>query len=264
MAAVLPNPNLPWPIIHEGVALIADFERHPDMGKGIPLKAYRCPAGKWTNGWGETDGVGPDSVWTQEYSDQRFCDSLADYTEKVRELLTRDASDSQLAAMVSLAYNTGFGDPKHKPKPIPGFSTSTVLKAHNRGDFEAAARAFDLWNKITVDGVKRVSNGLTRRRKSEGALYLKDDAYARMPQAVEAEVPLTQSPIQQSGAVTVATGVGTILASVADPFAGYVSKMAGMAKDVGVDPLLMVGTVLAVAGGTAMYWRWKQRKGGWA
>jgi hypothetical protein len=51
---------------------------------------------------------------------------------------------------------------------------------------------------------------------------------------------------------------------VADPFAGYVSKMAGMAKDVGVDPLLMVGTVLAVAGGTAMYWRWKQRKGGWA
>jgi hypothetical protein len=166
--------------------------------------------------------------------------------------------------MVSLAYNTGFGDPKHKPKPIPGFSTSTVLKAHNRGDFESASRAFDLWNKITVDGVKRVSKGLTRRRKSEGALYLKDDAYARMPQAVEAEVPLSKSPIQQSGVVTAATGVGTVMAAMVDGFGEQVKRVGEIATLVGVEPVLVIGFTLAIAGGTAVYYRVRQRRQGWA
>jgi lysozyme len=242
-----PDHKLPWPIDLEAVRLIAEFE-------GCRLQAYRCPAGKWTCGWGETDGVGPDTVWTQEYADQRFCDSLTDYTEKVRDKLTREASGSQLGAMVSLAYNIG----------VTAFGRSTVLRAHNAGDFEAASRAFGLWNKARVNGALTELKGLTRRRAAESALYLRDEAQDRMPQAVEAESPISKSPIQQSGAVTVATGVGTILASVADPFAGYVSKMAGMAKDVGLDPLLLVGTVLAVAGATVMYWRWKQRRGGWS
>jgi lysozyme len=247
MAMVLPDPTLPWPISRDAVALIAEFE-------GCRLRAYRCPAGKWTCGWGETDGVGPDTIWTQEYADQRFCDSLTDYTEKVRELLTRDASLSQLGAMVSMAYNVG----------VAAFARSTVLKAHNAGDFDAASRAFGLWNKARVNGKLQELAGLTRRRAAESALYLKDEAYARMPQAVEAEAPLTKSPIQQSSAVTIVTGIGTVLASVADPVASQVGKIASMARDVGLDPLLLVGTVLAVAGATVMYWRWKQRRGGWS
>ena len=243
----LPDSNLAWPIPLEAVALIAEFE-------GCRLKAYRCPAGRWTCGWGETDGVGPDTVWTQEYADQRFCDSLTDYTEKVRELLTREASLSQLGAMVSFAYNVG----------VAAFGRSTVLKAHNAGDFEAASRAFGLWNKARINGKLQELAGLTRRRAAESALYLKDEAYARMPQAVEAEVPLTKSPIQQSGAVTVATGIGTVLAAIADPVAGHVSRIANVAKEVGIDPLLLVGTIILIAGSTVMYWRWKQRKGGWS
>lgn len=247
MTATLPDPTLSWPITREAVALIAEFE-------GCRLRAYRCPAGKWTCGWGETDGVGPDTVWTQEYADQRFCDSLTDYTEKVREMLTRDASLSQLGAMVSLAYNIG----------LAAFKRSTVLKAHNAGEFEAAARAFGLWNKARVNGALQELAGLTRRRAAESALYLKDEDYARMPQAVEAETPLAKSPIQQSGAVTAVTGITAVLAAVADPVAAHVSKIAGMARDVGVDPLLLVGIILAIAGVTTAYWRWKQRKGGWS
>ena len=47
MASKLPNPSLAWPIVMAGVALIAQAET-------CRLKAYRCPAGVWTCGWGET------------------------------------------------------------------------------------------------------------------------------------------------------------------------------------------------------------------
>lgn len=258
---LMPDPSLLWPIDWDGVKLIADFERHPDMGKGVALKSYRCPAGKWTNGWGETDGVGPDSLWTQEYADQRFCDSLADYTQQVVNLLTREASASQLAAMVALAYNIGFGDPD---KGIPGFKTSTVLKAHNAGDFEAAANAFRLWNKATVNGKKVVMNGLVRRRAAESALYLRDEVADRMPQVVAGESRLAASPIQQSGVVTVATGAVALAGSLLEPIKPLVKDLTDMASSFGVQPGLLIGAVLLVTGGTTVYWRWRQRREGWS
>ncbi len=242
-----PDHNLPWPIDIEAVRLIAEFE-------GCKLQAYRCPAGKWTCGWGETDGVGPDTVWTQEYADQRFCDSLTDFTEKVRDKLTREASASQLGAMVSLAYNVG----------VAAFARSTVLKAHNSGDFEAASRAFGLWNKARVNGALTELKGLTRRRAAESSLYLRDESQDRMPQAVEGESNLSKSPIQQSGVVTAATGVGTVMAAMVDGFGEQVKRVGEIATSVGVQPVLVIGFTLAIAGGTAIYYRMRQRKGGWA
>ena len=41
MARPLPDPNLPWPIIREGVVEIA-------LTEDLRLKAYRCWAGRWT------------------------------------------------------------------------------------------------------------------------------------------------------------------------------------------------------------------------
>lgn len=247
MNRLLPDPSLHWPLPREGVALIAEFE-------GCRLRAYKCPAGVWTIGWGETDGVTPNMAWTQEQADVRFCESLVEYVAKVQALLTLPPTRWQLAAMTSLAYNIG----------LAGFARSTVLKAHNAGRYADAARAFELWNKARVNGVLTELDGLVRRRKAEGAMYLREDAEERMPQAVDAETPLAKSPIQQGGAVTAATGVGTVLAAFTETFSGHVSKLATMAKDVGLDPLLLVGVVLVVAGGTVLYWRWKQRKGGWA
>lgn len=247
MSRLLPDPSLHWPLPREGVALIAEFE-------GCKLRAYKCPAGVWTIGWGETDGVTPDMAWTQEQADSRFCESLIEFTAKVQALLTLPPTRWQLSAMVSLAYNIG----------LAGFARSTVLKAHNRGDYEAASRAFGLWNKARVHGVLTELAGLTRRRAAEAALYLREEVEERMPQAVDTESSLAKSPIQQGGVVTAATGIGTVLASVTEGFSGHISKLSSMAKDVGLDPLLLVGVVLAVAGGTVAYWRWKQRKGGWA
>ena len=68
----LPDPGLSWPIHWDAVQLIARAE-------SCRLRAYRCPAGIPTIGWGETEGVRLGMVWTQEEADRRFCESLTDY-----------------------------------------------------------------------------------------------------------------------------------------------------------------------------------------
>jgi lysozyme len=249
----LPNSSLPWPITMEAVALIAERE-------GCRLKAYRCPAGVWTCGWGETDGVGPETVWTQEYADQRFCDSLTEYTQRVRDMLTVAPTPEQLGAMVSFAYNIGLGSPS---VPKKGFLHSSVRRFHNEGKFNEAARSFGLQNTAVVNGVRTELPGLTRRRAAEAALYLKGLDPVPMVQNVEPESSLVQSPIQQSGVVTLATGALALAGSAFDSVRPLLKDAVEMAGALGVSPGAVLGVVLLVTGGTTVYWRWKQRRGGW-
>lgn len=250
----LPDARLPWPIAMAGVALIAEFE-------GCRLKAYRCPAGVWTCGYGETDGVTAHTVWTQEYADQRFCEALTERAAAVRELCAIDPTGNQLSALVSLSYNIG----------LAGLKGSTVLRCHNRGDEQSAARAFGLWNKARVNGALVVLAGLTRRRAAEAALYLKpDDAehHEPMPQAVAGETPLAASPIARSGAAAGAVG---LLAMVQEA-GGQVELVAATSRTVrsvavdtlGIPPGAFLPLVLVIAGGVAWWWRAKQRQDGWA
>ncbi len=145
IGAKYPNPNLPWPLPRPHVGDLATDE-------GCRLVSYRnFPNEPWTNGWGETDGVGPGMVWTQEYADQRFCDSMTERVNAVLEACTRKPTPNQLCAMVRLVYNIGMGW-EGKVKPLGaknGFRQSTVLRQHNAGNFAAAAEAFALWDKIS-------------------------------------------------------------------------------------------------------------------
>lgn len=243
----LPDPSLPWPIPMEAVALIAEFE-------GCRLKAYKCPAGVWTIGWGETAGVTPGMEWTQEYADQRFCESLTEYAAKVRAMVTQPSTPEQIGALTSLAYNIG----------LEGLRRSTVLRQHNAGDFAAASRAFNLWNKARVNGVLTELPGLTRRRAAEQALYLKAEEAVQMPQAVDGESSLSASPINQSGIVTIVTGAVALAGSVLEPIKPLVKDLTEMAASFGVPPSTLVGVVLLIAGGTTVYWRVKQRRDGWS
>lgn len=254
MASRLPNPSLAWPIVMAGVALIAQAET-------CRLKAYRCPAGVWTCGWGETDGVTPTTVWTQEYADSRFVESLTERRDQVLALCTLHPTDHQLAALVSLSYNIG----------VRGLAGSSVLKAHNKGDNQAAARAFALWNKARVNGVLQVLRGLTIRRAAEAALYLHPDPeepLEPMPQAVAPESPLVASPIAQGGAVTLATGALALLGDAGGQVAA-VKVTADAAKSLATDTLgipagAFLPLVLLVVGAVVVWQRHKQRVGGWA
>ena len=234
-----PNPDLDWPIAYEAVCEIARSE-------GCKLKAYRCPAGKPTIGWGRTRGVKMGDTCTQAQADAWFVEDLTEFADGVQRVLKRDASENELGAMVSLAYNIG----------LHGFAKSTVLKRHNEGDRQSAARAFALWNKARVNGVLQVVDGLTSRRAREAALYLSDDSQP-MPQVVEPESTIKRSPIATAGAASVLTGLTAGLAA-------WTEQGQQIAATLGVDPMVGFAIVVVWTGAVSLYQRIKQRREGWA
>lgn len=215
------------------------------------LVAYLCPAGVPTIGYGHTATVSADDVRagrriTSTQCEQLFARDVEDFESGVRAALTQPATENQLAAMVSLAFNIGIG----------AFRASSVLKAHNRGDYAAAARAFALWNKATVGGKKVVLPGLVARRAEEAALYLEPAGQpAPMPQAVADERPMTSSRIVQGG--TVAAGA-SMLAMASEA----ARQVAEIRESLGPwFPYVVLG-VAAAASVWVVYERFIQRRNG--
>jgi lysozyme len=134
-----------------GLELIKSFE-------GLRLEAYRCSAGVLTIGWGSTGShVKEGMTITEEEAEALLRKDLARFENGV-SVLAGVSSDSQFAAMVSLAFNIGLG----------AFAGSTVLKRHKLGNRMGAANAFMMWNKAGG----RILKGLIRRREAERKLYL--------------------------------------------------------------------------------------------
>lgn len=270
---ILPDPNLPWPIPMAAVALIAEREQGPKGG--VALEAYRCPAGIWTVGWGETDGVRPGDKCTKEEADRWLCEDLTERARAVAGACVVEPSPNELGAMVSLAYNIGLGwEGKTRPSGArDGLRQSTVLRQHNAGNKQAAARAFGLWNKATDPATGKLVelNGLTIRRQLEAALYLTpepSEAPARMPQAVEAESRMASSPINKTGAVAVAAGALTVLQDVGASLGAVKAPLdtvrSLLVETLGIPTHLILPIVLVGVGAAAIYWRNRQRREGYA
>lgn len=265
-AQQMPDPSLPWPIPMEGVLLIADSEQ--GQTGGAALSAYRCPAGVWTIGWGETDGVKPGDKCTKAQADAMLSRDLAHRVEAVRAMCTREPGPNELAALVSLAYNIGLRDDKRRT----GLYYSTVLKCHNAGDTESAARAFNLFNKARVNGALVELAGLTKRRHREAALYLEDasgtSTAGTMPQDVAPQSSLAASPIAQTGAAAGTMAVLDAMSKSGDQI-GTVGATVKQAKSLAVETLgipadWFLPVLLAVIAGVVIWQRLKQRSGGWA
>lgn len=190
-------------ISKRGLDLIYHFEGKLKKLPDGRYKAYRCPAGVWTIYAGCTEGVKPGMVVTEDEGEAMFRTELAKFEKAVERLVTCNMTQCQFDALVSFAYNVGVG----------GLSKSSVLRHFNRGNVEAAAKAFHLWNK----GGGRVLAGLVRRRAAEAALFLDrgdadDDVEIDMPQAVE---PSAEKPSRTTvgvGAGVGAAGTGAIIA----------------------------------------------------
>lgn len=139
-------------INREGLELVKQFE-------GCKLKAYVCPAGILTIGYGSTGKhVKPGMVITQDQAEELLRSDLRRFEDAVAAAAPK-ATDNQFSAMVSLAFNIGIG----------ALQRSTVLRRHLAGDHAGAADAFLMWNKAGG----KVLAGLTRRREAEAALYRK-------------------------------------------------------------------------------------------
>lgn len=135
----------------EGIDLIKRFE-------GLQLKAYKCPAGIWTIGYGHT---GPEvkegKVITLAEAETLLRMDLGVFEDAVTRY-AGPAYQHQFDAMVSLCYNIGPGN----------FKNSSVVRLHKAGQYNGASAAFLLWNKAGG----KILAGLVNRRKAERNLYL--------------------------------------------------------------------------------------------
>jgi lysozyme len=151
-----------------GIALIHSFEGLAVLRTDGKVEAYPDPGtggAPWTIGWGST-GMDPfnggrirkGTIWTRDQCNERFKQHLAQFEKTVRDGLGgKPANQAQFDAMVSLCYNIG----------PAAFGGSTLLRLHNAGDFDGAAKQFRRWNRAGG----RVMNGLTRRREAEEKMY---------------------------------------------------------------------------------------------
>jgi len=224
--------------------------------EGFRANAYiPVPGDRTTIGYGFTDGVKLGDTMTREEADARLVEELRPYEMAVWQGCTREPNQNEFDAMVLLCFNIG----------PAGFRRSTVLKAHNRGDCQAAARAFGLWNK---SGGK-VYAGLTKRRSEESALYLTpmpDDmsdppegAIEAMPQTVDAESPMHASPINRAGVVAGGTAAVATVAETARTVAEVKYSVASLGD--WMLPILLV--LVVVLCGFVVWQRVNQRKEGW-
>jgi lysozyme len=188
--------------------------------EGCKLKAYQDSVGVWTIGYGLTSAAGIVPVVkgmriTQEQADAYLVQALVKYESGVRRALTRQPSQPQFDAMVSLCYNIGPG----------AFGGSTLVRRFNDGDIQGAADAFLMWNKA---GGKEL-RGLVNRRKAERALFLTAAPPAPTPEPVPPSPPAVPSTVPelppapspapaqpgQSLAAWVLAAVATLIAALA-------------------------------------------------
>lgn len=143
------------------VELIKSFE-------SLQLKAYHCPAGVPTIGWGHT---GPDvteqdvkngRTITIDQAEKIFQHDLQNAASGVQHAVTAQVTDNQFGALVSFTFNLGIGNLRQ----------STLLRMVNKGQKALAADQFGRW---TYAGGIRL-HGLEVRREAERQLYLTPDS----------------------------------------------------------------------------------------
>ena len=152
------------------IALLKEFEKGPNGD--FAAEPYTCPAGKKTVGWGHV--IRPDDRFayplTEERADgilRRDLERLAEQIQRViRPSVLRSIKQCQIDTLLCFAFNVGFG----------AFSSSTLLAKLNMCDPTGAADQFGRWNKARdpKTGAMIELAGLTRRRKAERDLFLRD------------------------------------------------------------------------------------------
>jgi lysozyme len=135
--------------------------------ENLRLDAYLDGGGVPTIGYGSTHGVHMGMVITPGEAERRLLNDVS-RLDIAPYLDGAATTQNQFDAMQSLAFNIGLGDPFHKPKPIPGFRSSSVLKFHKIQKYNRAADSFLLWDRDNGREVK----GLLNRREAERMLYL--------------------------------------------------------------------------------------------
>jgi lysozyme len=128
-----------------------------ERSEGMRLAAYQDGKGVWTIGYGHTHDVQKGDVCTVAQAEQWLGEDIASAENAVEHLVAVPLTDNQFAALVSFAFNVGYG----------AFSNSTLLTRLNGGNYTAVPALLKAW--VFVGG--KVEKGQITRRAAEGTLW---------------------------------------------------------------------------------------------
>lgn len=137
----------------QGIDLIKKFE-------GCKLTAYKCPAGIWTIGYGNTfyqngTKVKQGDKINQQQAEDLLMNLLPRYEAIVNKKVSRQLKQNQFDALVSHTWNTG--------------GSETLFKMANLNASNITIKNW--WDSHYIMGGGKVLKGLENRRKEESNLY---------------------------------------------------------------------------------------------
>lgn len=139
-----------------GIDLIKQFE-------SLELRAYLCPVGIPTIGYGHTKNIKLGMVITEQQAEDLLKEDLSE-AEKSVNSQSLSINQYQFDALVSFVFNVGIGN----------FRNSTLLKKVKLNpEDKSISDEFAKWKYGTVKGRKVVLAGLVKRRRYEAELYFK-------------------------------------------------------------------------------------------
>ena len=125
--------------------------------EAFKAKAYKCPAGVWTIGFGTTKNVKQGMEVSITEARALLSNTILEIENDLNKLNLK-LNQNQFDALVSFIYNLGLGN----------FKKSTLLKLIEKNPNNSLIRQeFMKWK--LANG--KVLNGLVRRREAEANLY---------------------------------------------------------------------------------------------
>lgn len=121
------------------------------------LTAYRDGGDVWTIGWGRTYDVTCGDTCTQAEADAWLVGALEEYGEALKSYMTREPTQQQFDALLSLSFNAG----------ARAIGKAGIMSLFNHGEDAECADRFLQWSKDNG----RVVHGLLKRRRAERAIY---------------------------------------------------------------------------------------------
>ena len=130
--------------------LIKSFEQ-------LRLNSYLCPAGRWTIGYGHTEGVNRGMLITEKTADAFLQQDIRNAEHSINQM-GADLTQEQFDALVSFVFNVG----------VQAFNVSTIRKKILRDPNDPSiADEFRRW----IYAGNEKMPGLIKRREQEIKLY---------------------------------------------------------------------------------------------
>lgn len=128
--------------------------------EGFEAMAYRCPAGRWTIGFGHARNVHEGDVITRREAFELLDRDLIRTQEELATLIHIDINENQFIALMSFVYNFG----------LTKCRTYRLFGMINRGETENIK---EWWPKYCDPKNKKITKGLRDRRMRELELFFR-------------------------------------------------------------------------------------------